>query len=188
MVFSTVLIAGIASFWRVYEFAHYRPPLIDVPAIEAPSLSIEEVIGAAARHYGVDPLLVKAVMAAESGFRHQAVSTAGAVGLMQLMPATAHEMGFNPMIASDNVFAGARYLAFLLGRYARKRDTLRWAIAAYNAGPGSVDRYRGIPPFRETRTYVKRVLGYYSQFRRSGRIITASIETASPQPAPVMTD
>ena len=106
-------------------------------------------------------------MAAESNFDCNALSPKGAVGLMQLMPDTASEYGASdPMIPEQNVDAGARYLRFLTDRYRKYKNGLRRAIAAYNAGPGNVDRYKGVPPFRETRNYVKRVLSNMRQFSK----------------------
>src|SRR5215813_3708985 len=115
----------------------------------------------AAREHRVPIALVKSIMAAESNFDCNALSDKGAVGLMQLMPETAAEYGANPEVPEQNIRAGARYLRTLLDRYSKNRDCLRRTIAAYNAGPGNVDKYRGIPPFRETRIYVNRVMTYF---------------------------
>jgi soluble lytic murein transglycosylase-like protein len=119
------------------------------------------LIGLTAREHRVQPALVKAVIAAESGFDAAAVSRKGAQGLMQLMPATAEQLGVeNPFQPSENVRGGTRYLRSMLDRY----GDLSRAIAAYNAGPSAVDRYGGIPPYRETRDYVNRVLTYYRAY------------------------
>jgi soluble lytic murein transglycosylase len=116
------------------------------------------LIGLTAREHRVEPALVKAVIAAESGFDPEAVSRKGAQGLMQLMPTTASRLGVgDPLHPTDNVRGGTRYLRLMLDRYG---DVER-ALAAYNAGPGAVDRHGGIPPFRETRDYVRRVMTYY---------------------------
>jgi soluble lytic murein transglycosylase-like protein len=115
----------------------------------------EREIALAAREFGVDPALVRAVIHAESAFNETAISPAGAQGLMQLMPATAEEVGVtNAMSAPDNIRGGVHYLAKMLQRF--KGDTTL-ATAAYNAGPGAVGRYGGIPPYAETKAYVNRV-------------------------------
>lgn len=112
-------------------------------------------IAVAAREFDVDPALVRAVIHAESAFNKTAVSPAGAQGLMQLMPATARELGVdNAMSATDNIRGGVHYLAKMLQRF---QGDIRLATAAYNAGPGAVGRHGGIPPYAETRAYVHRV-------------------------------
>ena len=137
-------------------------------SIEPPPFTIEQVVHACARKNNVDPAFVKSIMKAESAFRVDAVSPAGALGLMQLMPETAAELGYDPKDPEENIQAGAEYLSWLMSRYGNRRNGMRLAIAAYNAGPGNVDRYRGIPPFAETRNYVKRVMSYYADYRRPG--------------------
>lgn len=124
--------------------------------------AFDDLIRQAARRHRIEAPLVKAVMAAESAFDPTAVSRAGAQGLMQLMPATARHLGVtDPFAVHQNIHGGARYLRQMLDRYG---DVSR-ALAAYNAGPSAVDRYNGIPPYRETRTYVRRVLDYYQRYR-----------------------
>jgi soluble lytic murein transglycosylase-like protein len=109
----------------------------------------------------IQPALVKAVVAAESNFNPTAVSHKGAQGLMQLMPATALSLGVeNSFDPDQNLAGGARYLREMLDRY----GDLKSALAAYNAGPDAVDRYSGIPPYRETKAYVARVLNYYRDY------------------------
>ncbi len=116
---------------------------------------VESALTAAARATGLDPALLRAVALVESGGNPRAVSPAGALGLMQLMPSTARALGVSdPFNAFENALAGARFLRELLGRYGGNIDL---ALAAYNAGPGAVDRYGGIPPYAETQTYVRRV-------------------------------
>ena len=116
----------------------------------------------ATRHQVPLPLL-RAVVAIESGFRTDAVSRAGALGLMQLMPETARDMGVdNPLDPTSNVNGGARYLAFLLRHF--KDESL--AVAAYNAGPGRVGRLGRIPDIPETQAYVRDVMAVYAELRR----------------------
>jgi len=116
----------------------------------------------AGRKHEVSPALIKAVIHAESAFDPDATSRVGAGGLMQLMPVTAREMGvrdrFNP---AQNITGGTRYLKHLMGRF----GDLELAVAAYNAGPEAVRRHGGVPPYRETRAYVRNVLGLYKQYR-----------------------
>jgi soluble lytic murein transglycosylase-like protein len=128
---------------------------------EAPSvLSPGELADAAADKYGLPRKLVRSVMAAESAFQPHAVSPKGAIGLMQLMPDTARDLGANPHDPVQNVDAGTRYLRDLLIKY----NGLLWhALAAYNAGPGAVDKYRGLPPYRETLQYVNRIHEAYNK-------------------------
>jgi soluble lytic murein transglycosylase-like protein len=109
----------------------------------------------AARQYQLNPSLIRAVIHAESGFNPKARSRAGAQGLMQLMPATAKELGTTDVwLPQQNIQAGSAYLARLLQQFNGDR---RLALAAYNAGPGAVSRYDGVPPFAETRAYLERV-------------------------------
>ncbi|MBF0284260.1 MAG: lytic transglycosylase domain-containing protein [Magnetococcales bacterium] len=118
------------------------------------------MIHQAARETGLDPRLIRAVVAAESDFDPNAVSHAGAVGLMQLMPGTARDMGVsNRFHPQQNLRGGARYLKQMLDQF----DSLTLAIAAYNAGPGAVQQYGGIPPYPETKQYVSRVLRFYGR-------------------------
>jgi soluble lytic murein transglycosylase-like protein len=133
---------------------------------------IGQLIQNYAQKYKLAPVFVKSIMAAESAFQSDAVSPKGALGLMQVMPETALEMGLDASIPEQNVDAGTAYLAALVARYRKTtRDWLRHAIAAYNAGPGNVDKYRGVPPFRETRAYVTRVLGFLRAYGGSARSV-----------------
>ncbi|MDI3328964.1 MAG: lytic transglycosylase domain-containing protein [Alicyclobacillaceae bacterium] len=115
-----------------------------------------------AGRYGLDPALLRAVMAVESGGNPSARSPAGALGLMQLMPSTARSLGVDPLDPAQNLDGGARYLRDLLARF---RGDVVLALAAYNAGPAAVERHGGIPPYPETREYVRRVTELYRRFR-----------------------
>jgi soluble lytic murein transglycosylase-like protein len=116
----------------------------------------DAIISEAAAKYNIDPALLKAVIHAESGFKPNAVSPAGAQGLMQLMPSTAAALGVtDPFDPEQNIYAGARYLRAQLDRFG---GDVALALAAYNAGPGAVARYGGVPPYKETQRYVQRVL------------------------------
>lgn len=117
----------------------------------------QALIHRAAGIVGLSPELLGAVARAESDYRHDTVSRAGAIGIMQLMPGTAAALGVDPYDPWQNVLGGARYLRRQIDRY--KGDLMR-ALAAYNAGPGAVDKYEGIPPYEETQRYVSKVLAY----------------------------
>lgn len=120
-----------------------------------PDVSYEPLIEEAAERYDVNPALIRAVIAAESAFDPWAVSRAGAQGLMQLMPALAEELGvLNAFDPRENIMAGTRYLGELLRLH---RGDVQLALASYNAGPGAVSRFNGIPPYRETQQYVKTI-------------------------------
>ncbi len=154
----------------------------DAPVVSAPVGPIEAVTSAlqptleelhemlaragAAHHIDVD--LLASVVHAESGGQVKAVSRTGARGLMQLMPGTASELGVkDAFVADQNVEGGTKYLDALLTRY---HDNIALALAAYNAGPGAVDKYHGVPPFRETRAYVSRVI---REFNRRKTVLLA---------------
>lgn len=121
----------------------------------------EDLLERLAAEAGLPSALVRAVVWAESGFRPDAVSRQGAVGLMQLMPATAAELGVDPRDPRENLRGGTRYLRQLLERYAEQEDQLVRALAAYNAGPGAVERHGGVPPYAETAAYIGRVVRHY---------------------------
>lgn len=123
---------------------------------------IRSLVSGASSRYDVPPALVNAVIMAESAGDPSAVSPVGAQGLMQLMPGTAQSCGIaNPFDTYENVDCGTRYLSTLMQRYG---DNVELAVAAYNAGPGAVDRYHGVPPYPETRAYVTRVLAAYRDY------------------------
>jgi soluble lytic murein transglycosylase-like protein len=151
-----------------FELEDYTPPPAAppaTPAIAAPTVKgnvkavstpgMTDLIDNAARKYGLPPAFVRAVVAAESGYRADAVSPKGAIGLMQLMPGTARDLGADPKIPEQNVDAGTRYLRDLLLKY---DNHAYHALAAYNAGPAAVDKYHGVPPYVETQKYILNVL------------------------------
>lgn len=126
-------------------------------AATAKSAKYESSISEHSRRMGVSADLVRAVIQVESAFNPTAVSTKGAMGLMQLMPATARELGVNnPFEPDENIRGGVEYLKRLLVRY---NDKVELALAAYNAGMGNVEKYGDVPPFKETRAYVKKITG-----------------------------
>jgi soluble lytic murein transglycosylase-like protein len=150
--------AGQVSAFEADEvLTPLAPTQVAIPApaqitVLAPSPG--DLADAAADKYGLPRKLVRSVMRAESGFQPGAVSPKGAIGLMQLMPGTAQTLGADPRDPVQNVDAGTRYLRDLLQKY----DGYLWhALAAYNAGPAAVDKYNGIPPYRETINYVGRI-------------------------------
>jgi len=131
-----------------------------VATAERPVKSIPTMIDDAAGRHGLPPAFVRGVARAESGMRAGLVSPAGAIGVMQLMPATAAALNADPNNPEQNIEAGTRYLRDLLLKY--DGDAAK-ALAAYNAGPGAVDRYHGVPPYQETVTYVDRVIQDYKK-------------------------
>jgi soluble lytic murein transglycosylase-like protein len=125
----------------------------------------ETAIKNAARENAVDPALIKAVIHAESAFNPGAISRKGAVGLMQLMPGTARDLGVRAHVAEENIDGGVRYLAYLLKQFG---GNLSNAVAAYNAGEEAVRKYNGIPPYSETQEYVRRVLALKESYGLHG--------------------
>lgn len=167
------------------------PPRIEADAARARSVrrpatgpplglpAYEEIVRAAAARHGIDPALVAAVVRAESGFDPRAVSRKGARGLMQLMPATARRLGvaraFDP---GQNVAGGVAYLAWLAERFGADRPDL--VLAAYNAGEAAVEAHDGVPPYRETRAYVKKVLAFWDGYARAADASVSAAGPASP--------
>ena len=126
---------------------------------------LHEMLARSGAQHNIDAELLASVVHAESGGQVHAVSPVGAQGLMQLMPATASALGVgNAFAANENIEGGTRYLDQLLTRY---HDNIPLALAAYNAGPGAVDRYHGVPPYRETRAYVARVIREFNRRKTS---------------------
>ncbi len=132
------------------------------PRTRVPLEELEGTIAHHSRQHRLDPALISAVIKAESDFDPDAVSRAGAIGLMQLMPETAQRLAIrDPFDPEENIAGGARYLRYLLDRF---NGNLPLALAAYNAGATRVEQYETLPPFRETRRYVKKVLRFYRMF------------------------
>jgi soluble lytic murein transglycosylase-like protein len=146
-----------------------RAPVIETPPPAAAqvreppraSLNPRELVTHAALRHGLPPALVHSVAMTESSYRPDAVSPKGAIGVMQLMPETARALDADPLDAGGNIDAGTRLLRGLLLKYQDGPDPVRRALAAYNAGEGAVDRYRGVPPYRETQAYVEKVIERY---------------------------
>lgn len=144
----------------VNENSAQRTRRMSARLVPVPDINLEPLITRHSDAQDLDPKLVKAVIQAESGYNARALSNKGAIGLMQLMPATASLLNVsNPYDPDDNIRGGTRYLRQMIDRFAGR---LEFAVAAYNAGPGAVERHGGIPPYAETRAYVKRVLSLYN--------------------------
>lgn len=134
----------------------------------------DSLITEAALKYRVDYTLVKAVIKAESNFNHKAVSKKGAKGLMQLMPRTASVLGVNDCFhPEDNIIGGIRHLGYLIDLF---NGDITLALTAYNAGEGAVTKHRGIPPYPETRIYIRRVLDNYNRYKLEAINATATVK------------
>jgi soluble lytic murein transglycosylase-like protein len=157
-----------ASSVRSFEVEEYTAPPPPPPPVAAetklvpvePKLSPHELVTRAAERAGLPPAIVHSIARAESAYQPNAISPKGAIGLMQLMPGTAAELNADPRDPAQNADAGARYLRQLLQKY---DGVVSKAVAAYNAGPGAVDKYNGVPPYKETIEYVQRVLRQYDK-------------------------
>jgi soluble lytic murein transglycosylase-like protein len=150
------------------------------PAVSRGVTAYEDLIRQNAERHGVSADLVRAVIQAESNFNRYAVSPKGAMGLMQLMPATARDLGVrDPFHPAENIRGGVAYLAGLLTRF--NQDVER-ALAAYNAGAARVDQYNGVPPYRETQNYVKKITGATKTARRPIPVTYKWIELVDGQP------
>ncbi len=140
-------------------------------------VSMDSIFEEAARTYNVSANLLKAIGKAESDFNPNDVSGAGAVGVMQLMPETARELGVaDPYDVRQNIMGGAKYISQMLARYNGNVDL---ALAAYNAGPGAVDKYGGIPPYSETQNYVRKVKEYMGMDLTTGQTVNTSANTVN---------
>jgi soluble lytic murein transglycosylase-like protein len=153
-------------------------PDSELPKAATPPKSTGQIVSEASEKHGVDSDFIHSVIKQESAGNANAVSRTGARGLMQLMPGTALHLGVNDSFSPEqNVHGGARYLRELLERY--NGDAIK-ALAAYNAGPQAVDRYKGVPPYRETRQYVQRVVREYNRSKQSAeRAEAASVPNKS---------
>jgi soluble lytic murein transglycosylase-like protein len=165
-----------ASTVAAFEQEDYTPPppMPPKPAEPAPEiqpkLTPKELVTRAAVQAGLPPAIVHSVAKAESAYQPNAVSPKGAIGLMQLMPGTAAELNADPHDPAQNAEAGARYLRDLLLKYENDPHQVSKAVAAYNAGSGAVDKYNGIPPYRETVDYVNRVLKEYEKEKKKAAV------------------
>ncbi len=146
-----------------------------ISGLSAEEAEAEPYIQAAAKEFNVDPNLLRGLIKAESGFRSDIVSPVGAIGYTQLMPETAKGLEVNPWDPLDNIRGGAKYLSQMLAMFDGNAEL---ALAAYNAGPGAVDKYEGIPPYEETKQYVPKVLGFAEEYRN--RTIHNSLTANTP--------
>ena len=176
LLFAAFTLAGAGTPWTLQQAAgpsvqvseeNFRVmPSADAGATAAPQGKFDRLITEAATTYGVDVDLIRAVIKAESNFNPRARSPVGAEGLMQLMPALQKDFGItDPFDPRQNVMGGVRYLRRLLDMHG---GNVALALASYNAGPGNVARYGGIPPFRETRNYVKKIQGFWASMSGDG--------------------
>jgi soluble lytic murein transglycosylase len=155
--------AGVVHFSNVPTDPRYRQVRSPAPVIPLRPQELHETILSASRQYRVDPALVNAVIKVESDFDPQAVSNAGAMGLMQLMPATASTLEVqNPFNPSENISGGVKLLSYLLGRF---NGDLTLALAAYHAGEKTVNQYGQVPPIEKTHRYIQKVLAAYKTYR-----------------------
>ena len=146
-------------------------------AVNKTETSLDSIFEEASQKYGVPVNLLKAVAKTESNFNANATSSCGAMGIMQLMPATAKALGVtDPYDPEQNIMGGAKYLSQMLKEFGGKTEL---AVAAYNAGPGNVQKYDGVPPFKETQNYVSKVLGYYGDDINTN-IVISNTDTPSP--------
>ena len=161
---------GVLTFTNVPNHSGYRRVIREINAPPLPptyfAKSFDDVILSASNRHSIDADLIRAVIKTESDFNSNARSPKGAMGLMQLMPDTAKQHNvldaYNPL---DNIEGGVRHLRLLLSRY---REDVELSLAAYNAGINAIERYGGIPPYAETREYVRRVLHFYDRYRAIG--------------------
>lgn len=157
-------VAGLALIYAVSYFYGQHVHSVKTTSIDSHTVKYAEEIGEAAKVHDVNPALIAAVIHAESNFKPFARSQVGAQGLMQIMPATQRHLGCrNGFDPRQNIDAGSKYLKELLSTFG---GNLVKTIAAYNAGPGAVKKFSGVPPYKETRGYVKKVLKHYKRYQK----------------------
>jgi soluble lytic murein transglycosylase-like protein len=176
LVLAALTLGGVMHQGRPADLGNTNAPTTEIRLVmEAPVESdrvYDALIAEASSQYGVDPELVRAVIRAESRFDPMAESGAGAKGLMQLMPILSKELGVqDPFDPRENIFGGVKYLGKLLDRH---NGDVTLALASYNAGPRNVARYKGVPPFKETRGYVKKIRGMMAEARETRGPVVAS--------------
>jgi len=154
---------GVWHFTNINNDKRYK---LFIRYHDNPTLYINDyakAIDEASEKFGVESSLIKAVIRAESAFNQKATSSKGAQGLMQLMPYTADYLSVKDAYdPEDNIFGGTKYLSMMLKRF---NNNIQHALAAYNAGPENVDAYNGVPPFEETKNFVKKVMTFYNQYK-----------------------
>lgn len=158
-----VIVVSEADVVAIEKDDYVPPAPVPLVVKTREAKSIPQMLDEAASRHGLPAAFVRSVAKAESGMRADAVSPAGAIGVMQLMPATAASLNADPNNAEQNIEAGTRYLRNLLVKY---DGNAVMALAAYNAGPGAVDQFHGVPPYAETVTYVDRVIRDYKKSSR----------------------
>ena len=168
---------------KVLVYKDRKPPAVNIKAEKSPGMKTDysHYIQKAAQKYEIEPELIHAVIRTESNGNHRAVSRKGAMGLMQLMPSTANDMNVgNPFNPEENIDGGTKYLRYLLEKF---NGNLTLAVAAYNSGPTTVERYGNIPPIAETRQYVNKVFTFYNG-KRSFAVSGPAVDYQD-RPAPI---
>ncbi len=146
------------------------------------SMTVKEYIVKHSMEMGVDPALALSIAKAESGYCHGKRSAGGAVGVFQLMPSTAKRMGYNPYHVNDNIKGGLTYYKMMYQKF----GSVELALAAYNAGPGNVARYNGMPPFKETKSFVSNIMAEYNRQKSNPDPVIHNVKNSTPK-APVRT-